>query len=179
MKFKPDDNWRWFYDEQHDRMMLDLANGSLFCSRFSSKVLIPDAFIAAHFTIEDVANFFLFNEQCRHLFANDDLCATLTFNALVALRFHKPLMPKSWYFAPQQQWHPTKGNLVEVICCDNEEKACLLVVESGDQASLCLLAQYRLQLNTRRMVLGDAIKIMNNRLLPMTNPAACHFAFAV
>ena len=47
---------------------------------------------------------------------------------------------------------------------DGGERARLLVAEAGDNASLCVLAQPGLTLVGRRIALGDAIKIMHDRL---------------
>ncbi|MBT9433314.1 cell division protein ZapC [Candidatus Sodalis endolongispinus] len=182
MKITPGDNWHWFFDAEHDRMMLDLSDGLVFRSRFCAKMLTPDAFERTRFCVDDAALYYQFEDKSRALPLNDALRAELVLNALVALRFSKPQMPKSWHFQTQYHadaWQPMGGDSVQVCVSDGGERARLLVAEAGDNASLCVLAQPGLALAGRRMALGDAIKIMHDRLQPASRQDDLQYATAV
>lgn len=167
MPMTPDDNWRWYYDEQHDRIMLDLANGMLFRSRFARRMLTPDAFSPSGFAVDDIALYFSFVEKCQNLVLSAEQQAELVLNALVAIRFLKPQMPKSWHFMTcSALWQPECGDIASAWLSDGGQQITLLVVEATEQAALCLLAQPALTLAGRAMQLGDVIKIMNDRLQP-------------
>ncbi|ACS85444.1 cell division protein ZapC [Musicola paradisiaca] len=185
MKLIPDDNWRWYFDADQARLMLDLANGMTFRSRFSATMLTPDAFNPSDFCVEDAALFFTYQEKCLTLNIDAQAKAELVLNALVANRFLKPLMPKSWHFAAlgHGEYCPQLGELVWVRLNERLEDACFMVVDTGDKASLCLLAQAELALSGKVMVLGEAIKIMHDRLCPVDEGAdhaqsSLHFAHA-
>lgn len=64
------------------------------------------------------------------------------------------------------------GDAVWVMLAENQDIACFMVVDRGEKASLCVLVQEALTLNGKTMQLGEAIKIMHDRLLPQQSALA-------
>ena len=166
MLLKPDDHWQWHFNKDQDIMVLDFNDGTCFSSRFSSKMLIPDAFHSHPFCVDDATVFEQFAESCLATSLDEQQSQSLIINSLIAQRFLKPQMPKSWHFIPRAQAIlPKVGDLVVTELTSNGEEALLMVIETNPQASLCIVAQPELLLNSGKcLYLGDAIKIMNDRL---------------
>ncbi|MDC9588403.1 cell division protein ZapC [Xenorhabdus sp. XENO-10] len=174
MKIRPDDQWRWYFDPEHSRVMLDLANGMVFRSRFPVKMLTDYAVTMKEmsFSVDDAALFYAFEEHSRLIHIAPALRAELALNGVVALRFTKPQMPKSWYFSHFSLIEkPESGEIVQLQLQDSGTKALFMVAEVGDNASLCLLAQQKLELSDRVMSFCDPIKVMNDRMMPYIEPA--------
>ncbi|MBT0722038.1 cell division protein ZapC [Tatumella sp. TA1] len=167
MHLKPDNRWQWYFDSEQDSVVLDMKDGSNFASRFSSKMLIPDAFCCHPFCVDDASLFEQFAESCLNTPLDNAQTQQLIINSLVAYRFLKPQMPKSWHFVSRQYaLQPAVGDMVVAELTSNGEEALLLVIETNPQASLCIVAQPEMLLNSgKALCLGDAIKIMNDRLL--------------
>lgn len=169
MKIKPDDHWRWYFDNDHDRIMLDLANGMIFRSCFPSKMLTAYSRQESSFSVDDAAKYYTFEENARLLKLSNQLQAELVLNSLIALRFLKPQMPKSWYFSTYYNIaEPLLGQIIQVTFKETNESAIFIVAEAGESASLCLLAQQSLALPDRTLKFCDPIKIMNDRMCQYT-----------
>ncbi|WP_064604132.1 cell division protein ZapC [Photobacterium sp. J15] len=162
---KPNNSWMWYYDPKHDSLMLDLGEEMVFRVSIPTKHLVTSAFEKTVFTVDDASVFQTFQESIAHLDLTLPRKAELALNAVAASRFHKPMMPKSWFFTNQQGGvEPENGDIVEL---ETEfATAKFLIIENSGCASLCMLAEVEpLTLNvSKEMAFCDTIKVMNDRM---------------
>ncbi|MDX1301739.1 cell division protein ZapC [Photobacterium sp.] len=162
---KPNDSWKWYYDHKDDSLMLDLGGDMVFRVSIPTKNLIPCAYDQCVFTVDDATVFQTYKESISHLDISVPRKAELALNAVAASRFHKPMMPKSWFFeARPEGCEPVNGDIVTLQTSLGTAK--FLVIENCGTASLCMMTEIEpLALsNTKQMAFCDTIKVMNDRI---------------
>lgn len=167
---KPTDAWKWYFDPTLQSLMLDLGEEMVFRVAIEKKHLIPDAFASGSFSVVDAALFQKYWDTADKLDLPTPRKAELALNAVAARRFHKPLLPKSWFFSSQlSPTTPKIGDLAKVVT--KGVSALILLIENEGNASLCMLAQEQpLVLSEEKtMHFCEPIKVMNDRLLILNN----------
>ncbi|SKA53530.1 cell division protein ZapC [Enterovibrio nigricans] len=162
---KPNNAWKWYFDKEAQLLMLDLGEDMVFRVAMEKKHLIPDAFVDTPFSVDDASLFQVYNEALSVLPLSSPRRAELVLNAVAANRFHKPLLPKSWFFKSiEGHVTPAAGSIVELQTDFGSEA--YLVIENSGCASLCMHAgESPLALSeSKQMRFCEAIKVMNDRL---------------
>lgn len=164
MMLKPNHVWKWYFDTNADVLMLDLGHDMSFHVAIAKKQLIPDAFVENTFSVDDASLFQTYLEAIAQLPLSNETKTELALNAVAAFRFHKPVLPKSWYFNIQTlHYSPSVGCIVTL---ENQFNCgSFLVIENAGSASLCMLVDEKsFQLNDiKEMTLCSVIKVMNDR----------------
>lgn len=164
MLLQPNDSWRWFLGEER-RLMLDLGEEMIFATPYLQKQLVCTDGLAQAFSVEDTGLYYTFLDKHGTMAAPQRVQAAL--NGIAVARFYKPLMPQSWFFEQQADYH--QPQLGELIGLDTPAgRLTMMVVETSASASVCISLSAGVELGeTKTLPAFGAIKVMNDRLISL------------
>ena len=167
MSLMPDQNWKWFYHADLDRLAIQLGESMAFATEYTGKQIIPDghyelAFSTAH------ADYYLkcLQKVEQDLRVSEGQGVQIALNLTAARFFSLPMMPKSWHFSVSEQIVFAKeGKLVSLQT--KMGKHHFIVVEANDQTALLMLVEPECELtNGKSLAQFGLIKVMSDRLMP-------------
>nr|WP_086938599.1 cell division protein ZapC [Thaumasiovibrio occultus] len=175
---KPNNTWTWFFHADEKQLMLDLGDDMIFQTALPAKHLIPDAMLRQAFSVEDATLFQAYMDGVSALALSAPRQAELVLNAVAAQRFHKPMLPKSWFFNEAGEISsPEVGEIVQLETPHGQAQ--FVVIENSGSASLCMMASLdALSLDGNKSLrFCDTIKVMNDRMYNAYEAQLCeHFA---
>ncbi|WP_344954622.1 cell division protein ZapC [Zobellella aerophila] len=165
MLLQPNDSWRWFFGEDR-RLMLDLGEEMIFATGYLKKHLVYGDNLSMGFSVEDTGLYYIFLDKLSAL-GSAAQRVQMALNGVAVVRFYKPLMPQSWFFTPQADYHqPQLGELIALEC--GSGRLTMMVVETSPSASVCISLSAPTELNeAKSLPTFGAIKVMNDRLISL------------
>ena len=164
--------WQWHFDQENQRLALDLDADLMFVSALGPRQLIADGFEQHGFAVPHARDYHHYLEMLEsRLGLGGDMAMQISLNAVAAKYFHRPLMPKSWFFqsAGASQARAVEAGQVVRLASDSQIRH-YFVVESDTNASLLLLIERDHQLSgTKSIGQFSVIKVMNDRLLSLAS----------
>ncbi|WMC12130.1 cell division protein ZapC [Oceanimonas pelagia] len=165
MLLQPNDQWCWFVGADR-HLMLDLGEDMLFATPYLQHKLICAGDLRQNFSVEDTGLYYTFLDKLSCV-ATPSRRIQAALNGVAVARFYKPLMPQSWFFEPQADYHqPQLGELIGLDC--GERHLTMMVVETSPSASLCISLSADVVLSeSKKLPVFGAIKVMNDRLFSL------------
>lgn len=163
----PDEKWRWSFDEQRQKICLDLSADMQFASAIPVKQLATKSAFTAPFTVDDTSHYFHLLECLGEFPFTDPERVQIVLNAITAIKFTRPLVSQSWYYQDVDML-PNEPELGEVFSIVTERMyGDVMVISPGNTASLCIVISQAIELDAEKVLKQSAVcKLMNSKLLP-------------
>lgn len=163
----PDDDWRWIFDEQRQKLLLDLSDEMQFCACLPVKQLACKEAFTQTFDLDDYSLYYHFLECLGEFPFSDPERVLITLNAIAAVKYAKPLVCHSWLYrtADLVTCATETGEVYSVFT--NFGYADVMVISAGENASLCILLSPKLQVEADTLLHQSAVfKLLNAKLVP-------------
>ncbi len=159
--------WSWFACHNTNRLLLDLGPEMQFQTPFKIRQLTEHVLDNPDFSLEDAA---FYKDVYQYLsgftlWTPAQLCQ-IALNATAA-KFHlKPVLAKSWFFAPYQGSEPSVEAIVTLR--SGQDRGHFLIVDHDAQGSLCLYLENAFALD-ENLTLNqfEVIRVLNDRIHPL------------
>ena len=179
MIIEPKEWWRWNFCRQELSLVLQLESNFKFVCAIENKQLIASANSPQAFNLDDTQLYYQVIDALQSVELSDPIKVQVALNYIANKKFHRPLMPQSWffdlndfgYYQPKgielvemkgQFYSPATGLLVD-------GKARFLVGDSNNNTSTLMLIDPSLQLKSgKNLASFTQIKVMNDRVFPLT-----------
>jgi cell division protein ZapC len=160
MGFIPQSNWQWVFDKQRALLTLQMGDYIIDIIYKSNMLILPDT-KPIPFTVDDVARYTQLIESAALKDYQGDFACKIILHILAIELFHKPIMPKSWLFADNEN-HIKTSNIannrpnidpmthISLTSKEKHESAHYLVIEDEKYFALCMLIDHIHQLTHRK-----------------------------
>ncbi|WP_105198885.1 MULTISPECIES: cell division protein ZapC domain-containing protein [unclassified Pseudoalteromonas] len=159
-------DWQWQVCEERNTLLLDMGDMQ-FCTPYKSRQLIDEAFTQPKFNLRDAE---FYQQVCQYLSGfslwNDAHICQIALNATAVKHYLKPMLAKSWFFAPYTGNQANHEAVVQLT--SSQQSGQFLIVDCAEQASVCLCLESSFALDENLQLQQFAvIKVLNDRITPI------------
>ncbi|MFY8273399.1 cell division protein ZapC domain-containing protein [Pseudoalteromonas sp. SSDWG2] len=158
--------WQWLFCEQTNCLLLDMGDMQ-FATPYKRRQLTDEALSNPNFNLQD-ADFY--QQVCQYLATfslwTDAQICQIALNATAVKHYLKPMLAKSWFFAPYAGGQVNQEAIVGLT--SKAQRGQFLIVDCDQSASVCLCLEPQFALDDNlTLAQFEVIKVLNDRIEPL------------